>query len=237
MASRLCIEFCGEEHTLAPGDSLSFGREGDLVVDENPYLHRVLGVFRHAEGHWWLDNTGRSISVRVHDCDGPTAAVVAPGHSVALRIAEFVCTFVAGPTRYALDGSLTDPALRPAEGRHPDDDGTGRRTLEWGVVELNDDQRLLLVGLAEGRLRNEPEWTPPPKAASARRLGWSTAKYNRKLDHLCEKLDRAGVEGLCGVEGLQAADRRRRLVDHALAHRLVCADDLVLLDDVSDPLR
>jgi hypothetical protein len=56
------------------------------------------------------------------------------------------------------------------------------------------------------------------------------SKYNRKLDHLCQKLDRAGVPGLYGAEGAQASDRRRALVDHAVAVGLVTVDDLTLLD-------
>ena len=64
----------------------------------------------------------------------------------------------------------------------------------------------------------------------AARLGWSLPKFNRKLDHLCEKLHRAGVAGLHGGLGTGAADRRRRLVDHALEARLVTTDDLALLD-------
>jgi hypothetical protein len=58
------------------------------------------------------------------------------------------------------------------------------------------------------------------------RLGWTLAKFNRKLDHLCEKLARSGVRGVHGDLGLLASDRRRVLVEHAVAVGLVRVDDL-----------
>mgnify|MGYP003442124181 FL=1 len=36
----LTIEFCGERSTAAPPDDFDIGREGHLVIDDNPYLHR-----------------------------------------------------------------------------------------------------------------------------------------------------------------------------------------------------
>ena len=231
MAGRLYIDFCGEEHVLEVGQTLTFGRAGDLVVDDNPYLHRVLGRFGHRDGHWWLDNEGSAIVLNLFDRTGPTSAVIAPGSTSVLGMAEFGCGFTAGPCRYELDGAVEDVASSGVE-VGPQSDPDGMRTLDWGVVDLNADQRLLLVELAE-RCLSDPGASPaelPAKRASARRLGWSLSKYNRKLDHLCAKLDRAGVSGLYGTDGLQALDRRRRLVDHALGHDLVTQADLGLLE-------
>ncbi len=40
----LIVDFVGQVRTLAPGESLSFGRAADLVVDDaNRNLHRVVG--------------------------------------------------------------------------------------------------------------------------------------------------------------------------------------------------
>ena len=36
----LAIDFCGEWHEPSDEDIFSIGREGDLEVDDNPYLHR-----------------------------------------------------------------------------------------------------------------------------------------------------------------------------------------------------
>ncbi|MCZ7631473.1 MAG: hypothetical protein M5U19_21540 [Microthrixaceae bacterium] len=229
MSQRLYVDYCGEEHACTPDRSMSFGREADLVIDTNPYLHRVLGVFAFRDGHWFLSNVGRSIVINVADRTGPTSVVLAPGRSLGLAMAEFAVSFVAGRTRYEFDAAL-EGVRSPVETRF--EQATGQRTLEWGMVELNPEQHLLLVELASDRLAN-PHADPSPsasKATSARRLGWSLSKYNRKLDHLCQKLDRVGVPGLHGAEGIQASDRRRVLVDHALAVGLVTADDLALLN-------
>lgn len=240
MEGRLYVDFCGEEHVVAPGESLSFGREADLVIDENPYMHRVVGRFVNGDGRWWLDNvcsaTVLNLAERNHvDGNTPVTSVIAPGSRMALSSAEFGCGFLAGSTRYELEGALeVAPSDLAHDGCHLERDGTGRRTLEWGIVELNDDQRLLLVALAEQWLRDPLSHghAVPARRASARRLGWSLSKYNRKLDHLCAKLARVGVDGLYGQEGLQALDRRRVLAEHVVRSALVNADDLRLLDEL-----
>lgn len=234
MGGRLYVDFCGDERVVDAGGSLSFGRTADLVIDDNPYMHRVLGAFDYRDGHWLLFNEGSHTTLNVLDRAGPSSAVLAPGRSVGLAMAEFAVTFVAGRTRYEIEAALeevADPVDTAAE--------EGHRTLDWGVVDLNEEQHLLLVDLAATRLENPhaSDVDPPARSVCANRLGWSLSKYNRKLDHLCVKLDRAGVQGLCGVEGAQAADRRRRLVDHAVSVGLVSVADLQLLEAVADPVR
>jgi hypothetical protein len=54
--------------------------------------------------------------------------------------------------------------------------------------------------------------------------------FNRTLDNVCEKLDKIGVDGLRGGRGKLAVNRRARLVEYAVATRLVSADDLETLD-------
>ncbi len=228
---RLYLEFCGEDLRLSPGDRLTFGRSADLTIDDNPYLHRVLGRVSHRGGAWWLENLGRSITLTVLEVGGPSSSTVGPGSAMALVHGEFVIRFHAGPTRYELLGALEehewDTDLLGPDGIE------GVRTLEWGRVELNPDQRLLLAALCEDRLRNpsEPDVPVPPNRDRAARLGWTVTKYNRKLDHLCEKLHRAGVSGVHGGLGASALERRRRLVEHAVAVGLVTVDDLALLDE------
>ena len=67
MSPRLYLEFCGEDWTLGDGESLSFGRAGDLVIDDNPYLHRIVGRFVCRDGAWWLDNIGSRVTLAVRD--------------------------------------------------------------------------------------------------------------------------------------------------------------------------
>lgn len=233
ISGRLYLDFCGEDHTLDPGNSLTFGRSGDLAVDENPYLHRVVGRLRDVGGVWWLHNLGRRGSVVLQDANGPSRTVLAPGASCGIGHGEFSITFTAGPTNYELLGSLESHEWA-ADLLGPDG-LAGTSTLDWGRVDLNDDQRLLLLAMCEQRLRSPRSVDAPliTNREGAARLGWSLPKFNRKLDHLCEKLHRAGLAGMSGAAGDTAARRRQHLVDNALDIPLVEVGDLALLDGVT----
>ena len=37
----LRVEFCGEWYTVEEGAPFTIGRESDLTIDDNPYLHRT----------------------------------------------------------------------------------------------------------------------------------------------------------------------------------------------------
>ena len=54
--------------------------------------------------------------------------------------------------------------------------------------------------------------------------------FNRKLDNVCDKLDKIGVRGLRGGKGNLATNRRLRLVEYAVATHLVGTEDLFLLE-------
>ena len=106
----------------------------------------------------------------------------------------------------------------------------GRRTI--GDVPLTLSQRLMILALAEPVLRREGTGMSemPTSAQAAERLGWTLTRFNRKLDNVCDKLDRIGVPGMRGGVRAYATNRRVRLVEHAIAARLVTRDDLPLLD-------
>ncbi|HEY4614469.1 MAG TPA: hypothetical protein VIG75_03305, partial [Citricoccus sp.] len=109
-------------------------------------------------------------------------------------------------------------------------DPDGATTI--GPVLLTESQRALVVALAEPMLRRDGTGLSaiPSSAAAAERLGWGITKFNRKLDNVCDKLDRVGVAGLRGGGGKLATNRRARLVEHAVTSHLVTPDDLALLD-------
>lgn len=221
------VEFCGELYPLDPQQGLTIGREGDLAVDENPFLHRDFLQLQHAEGLWWLVNVGSKLSATVSDEAGSIQAFLAPGGRLPLVVGRTTVRFSAGATTYELSIELeTPPFVSPL----PSAVGGGDTTRSGPA--LNHDQRLLLLALAERPLRaGHPAISSiPTSAEAARRLGWSLTRFNRKLDYLCQKLARIGVQGLHGGSGNLAANRRFRLVEYALAARLVAPDDLALLD-------
>ena len=36
----LTVEFIGEQYVVEPGSVFTIGRDSDLTIDDNPYLHR-----------------------------------------------------------------------------------------------------------------------------------------------------------------------------------------------------
>ena len=235
MTTALIIEYCGEQTEVEPGQDLTFGRAADLVVDENPHLHRVLGRLQHWGGLWWLTNEGRSITMVVADEGSRSSAVVAPGSRVALTFRDAAIRFRAGVTDYALALRVPDPTepVAPLDANATtggDDDESFVDTIGIGDLPLTDEQRLLLIALAEPALRDPHGGAElPANRAVARRLGWSITKFNRKLDNLCNRFSALGIGGLRGSIDQLATDRRRRLVDHAIESGLVTAADLDLL--------
>ena len=217
----------GSTWTIAPGETFTIGREGDLTI-ANPYLHaRLLGVAFHA-GWWWLSNTGRYIPVRVIDKRTGASAVLRSGAADVI-VGDLLLVFEAGPTTYEIAVGLSNPLPPPVIGAPT----TGERlTITHG--DLTTDQRLLLTAMAEPLLRYPGTGLDrmPTIPAVADRLEWSVTKTNRQLDRLCEKLADAGVSGLVGDGRGTALNRRTRLVEYALDARLVTPESLPLLDTI-----
>ena len=142
--------------------------------------------------------------------------------------------FTAGPTTYEFTIRLPLPSFVASRIDQAD---SGDTTV--GRVIMTPDQMRLVLALAEPALRggNRAATTMPSSADAAHRLAWTTTKFNRKLDNVCQKLAAQGVRGLHGEPGRLASNRRARLVEYALAVRLVTRDDLGLLDvlDAADP--
>jgi len=227
-AGSLFVGFLGEEREVGLEASLSFGRDAELVVDEaNQYLHRVLGIFVAFDATWVLQNVGRHIPMTIRDRFGPSRIELAPGDQVPLVIEEFVVAFSAGPTRYEIEGALSLAPPLEFQSAGPSD------TLEFGTVQLNVEQRMLVAALAEPLLRGDPRWPAdmPGNREVAARLGWTVTKFNRKLDYLCSRLAGQGVGGMQGGAGSNATGRRQRLVEHLVERRVVTLDDLMAEGD------
>jgi hypothetical protein len=246
---QLVVEFCGEQRILAAGEQLTFGRAADLVIDENRYLHRVVGRFTAANGLWWLANAGSSIPITVSDAGGPSFARLAPGTNIVISFDSCTVGFEAGGATYEL---LVD-VVRPADeaGDADDDDApddadrddadepaeawTGEVTTTASSLPLSAEQKLLLVAMAEAQLRDPAAALDlPTNRQLASSLGWTITKYNRKLDGLCVKFATHGVSGLRGSTDALARDRRLRLVDHAVHAGVVTAADLASLEAARD---
>jgi len=223
----ITVEFCGEYLPVASGQSFTIGRVADLSVDDNPFLHRHLLRISEFEGMWLLQNVGSRLSVTVTDGAGRLQSWLAPGARLPLVFGSTTVVFTAGPTTYDLAIHVTEPAFletmsSPAPG--------GETTI--GDVALTESQKLLILALAEPLLMREGSGMGeiPTNANAAVRLGWAITRFNRKLDNVCDKLDRLGVQGVRGGSQAYATNRRVRVVEYAVAARLVTRADLPLLD-------
>ena len=223
----LKIEFCGEWYTVEEPADFSIGRESDLIIDDNPYLHRRFIRIYPDFGMWWLANVGNLLSATVTDGSGQVQAWLAPGARLPIVFERMHVLFSAGATTYDFSIHSEEEFFNTSASLA----GTGgSTTIE--PIPLTSSQRLLIVALAEHVLgQSVPgRGTLPTSAQAAARLGWSMTTFNRKLDNVCDKLDKIGVAGMRGGRRNLATNRRARLVEYAVATRLVSIDDLALLD-------
>lgn len=221
------IDYCGEVHQLTGGRWFTIGREADLVVDDNPYLHRQFLQVGMVDDLWWLVNVGERLSATVSDAGGRIQSWLGPGARLPLVFDTTFVRFLAGPTSYELEIRLDAAPFSTPSVAVSD---AGETTV--GMVPFTHDQRLLMVALAEPILlqRGRGNAVVPSSADAARRLGWAITRFNRKLDNVCQKLAKVGVKGLHGGPGELASNRRARLVEYVTSVRIVTADDLALLD-------
>lgn len=234
MSTRQCervvavtVDFCGEPFVVDPETTFRIGREGDLVVDDNPFLHRQFLTLHRTGDMWLLSNVGTQLTATVTDAGGTVEAFLAPGAWLPLVFRTTDVSFTAGPTSYSLTITNSEPTFASPPVTVVE---SGDTTI--GATSLTPDQKRLIVALAEPRLRGDGRASVvlPSSTAAAERLGWKITKFNRKLDNVCQKLSKLGVRGLHGDSDRLASNRRTRLVEYAVATRLVTRDDLPFLD-------
>jgi len=225
-AAELRVEYCGEEYSARPGSSLTFGRSADIVIDDNRFLHRVLGELDFRHGLWWITNSGSSIAITLQDAASSSMTRLAPGVSLPLGFEAATLRFEAGGTTYEMNLDAIRPSGLGGDGDQTsgddddiddDDDDMGplsEMTTTTSNLPLTDDQFALLVALAGPTLRNEGPLPTNRQLASS--LDWTVTKFNRKLDGLCSKFTKAGVTGLHGSADRLAKDRRTRLAEHVV---------------------
>lgn len=222
------VSYCGEEYRVTPGKVFTVGREGDLVIDDNPFLHRCFLTVTYDAGMWWIENVGSRIAATVADGSGLMQAWVGPDARLPIAFDTVTVVFSAGPTTYEFDIEVNGVSFKRAGMREI---GDGETTV--GEVTFTPSQFLLILALAEPWLLRVGSGAVdlPKSAAAAKRLGWSITRFNRKLDNVADKLDKMGVSGLRGGNSSHATHRRVRLVEYAVSARLVTKDDLYLLDE------
>lgn len=223
------VEFCGEIYQLDPSAVFTIGREGDLIIDSNPFLHRRFLQLRMGDGLWWVANVGSQVAATVASTGSSFHAWLAPGSRIPLVFNATTLRFTAGATTYEIDLILDKAPYETVEWNAEHSLGG---TTTMNLVDLTPEQMRLVLALCEPLLRAGGAGVTqiPTSAEAAARLGWTLTKFNRKLDVICEKLDQRGLRGLRGDAERLAVNRRVGLVELALSTRMVTIEDLGLLD-------
>ena len=230
--ARLLIEFEDTVNQVLEGTTFDIGREADLSLDRNPYLHRRFLRVQHEYDFWWLLNIGQSIGATVYDQQTGLQAWLGPSARLPLVFGRVEVVFTAGPCTYRL--SMINEQPRWQEGVtlvNPEGDAT------VGEVGWTTTQKLAVLALAEPMLLREGFGMVhiPSNAEAAERLGWATKRFEKKIDNVCAKLDRLGVDGMRGGVSQHASGRRARLVEWAISTGFVSRADLSLLDAEQQP--
>ena len=226
--ARAIVSYCGEEYRLDPRRTFAIGREGDLIIDDNPFLHRRFLEMRLVDGLWWITNVGSRIAATIAEGSGMMQAWLGPGARLPLVFGSVTVVFTAGSTTYEFDVEIAGASFIQVG---VTDATVGETTV--GEMRFTPSQFLLILALAEPWLQHAGSGAMdiPSNSAAARRLGWTLTRFNRKLDNVADKLDRLGVQGMRGGPGTHATYRRARLVEYAVASQLVTRQDIHLLDE------
>ncbi len=224
------VSYCGEEYFLDSQRPFVVGREADLSIDENPYLHRQFLTITARDGIWWIENIGNRIAATIAEDSHVMQAWLGPGARLPLVFERVSVVFTAGPTTYEFEIRLPSAEFSNVGVRH---DSKGQTTV--GAISFTQSQFLMILALAEPWLRRVGTGSVdiPSSSQAARRLGWPLTTFNRKLDNVADKLDRIGVKGLRGGPDARATKRRARLLEHAVTSQIVRSEDIYLLDEES----
>ena len=227
---------------VEPGTPLSIGRHADVILSNDPYLHRRAVEITVFDDHVELANVGSSLRVTLVHERTRSVTQLEPGGRCALFEGRTTMSIRTVDREHELEISVRLPGVRAPETREVPAVVPGKDTRRPRT--LTDDQRLLLVALAEPLLLDPTRTLAdlPSNREVADRLGIG-AGFNGRLDRLCAAVAKLGVDGLGPVvsddpflDDLDAdrprknRRRRERLVEWALENNVVTFDDLDRLD-------
>lgn len=219
----LTIELSGVRRDLRAGEVVTFGRAGDLLVDDtNPYLHRLVGRFYWRAGCWWVENLGTVVELLITAADDavrlPARTAASPPRTAPIKAPTFEVLFESNGISYRLSGQASpQPSGQTASAI------LAVENAMRGTVQLSQSEQALLERLVGHRSR-DPLLGPgalPATSELATELGWRPDALDRKLDYLATRLTIAGATGLQRRPGHDEAARRWQLSDHAVNAQLV----------------
>lgn len=220
----LVVEFTGVRRTLAPVDTLIFGRDPSCTISfgrGDRTISRRMGMVQCRDNVWFILNLSTKRSLYISDANGFAAplpiasdgipsirAIDQPRLTVRVAGADADFELLLLPAEYLSSVSLkppTDPVSTYAHRR-----------------KLTDNRREVLVAMARGYLRSGAYYDPNPLtyAEVAALLGMSQPTVMRRIQVVREQLIADGVLGL------QVNDARRPLCEWLLSMRWIGPGDL-----------
>ena len=192
-------------------DTVTFGRDADIALDTNPFLHRRTGAFVPDRGEWWVHNLGAKLHLVVIADDG-SRADLPPGARHALSPPGGLVRVTAGRMAYELLYRMPEAATTTPQVPSGDDAAlTTQVDLSLTPREIDflvTFARPYLLGLAE----------PMPTYVEVARL-WAVSP--KTLDNSLQSIKRKfRSAGLIRDPNLDA------LVQTAIHHSLVTRADL-----------
>lgn len=215
----LVVRLANNEYTVIKGQSFTFGRAESCTVclgSDDTSISRRAGNVDWENGVWWLTNASNTSPLDIVDDIG-LPSVLAPGRRTALE----------GRMRVIVTGMNRRHELvadAPAAAIVDVHWATGLPTRNGNGVSITDADRYTLVALFAGYLQEGPLYRPEPKKyeAAAKRLGVPRTTVVKRIEHLRNRLDAAGVPDMHGPYALA------NLAEYVLAARIITKDDLGL---------
>jgi len=228
----LFVDFCGETWVVDTDDSFTFGRSdnGDLKLDDNPFLHRELGVLAFRQDYWWLTNRGSDLILHLADNATMAQFSLSGGHEVSIPFEAGSIRCTAGDTNY----EITFRQLGFTGNRDVERQGVGPPTTTSTAtiskrkpISLAKQERALARQLAAPTLRSPGRSIVVPDMKTIEQeLNWEGKQCDRALDRVCVKFHEAGFPGVMGTEGKPERERRRNLIRHLIDNGFVTEDDI-----------
>lgn len=211
-ATNLTVRFVGESYR--PTSDLTFGRDAELFLDDNSYLHRKAGRFRLRSGTWWLENLGSRLRLTMLSSDG-SLIDLQPGASSPLLGLGGEVSLTAGPTRYQIDYELDEDQISRDDTIGASERDSGVDTITYGTI-LTPRELDFVVVLAQGRLTGR--LGPLPSHGEIAEIwGVSSKTVDNTLQRLRAKLRKQNVSFVQSTE---------TMVEYLVAQGLVTMADL-----------
>jgi hypothetical protein len=216
------VESAISDIVLGEHDRLTFGRSRDCTVcldAEDTAISRIAGTVEFAHGTWWIRNCSSTRPLSLVD-DLGFRSVLPPGRRAAAE----------QQVQIIVDGSQGQHGLKVTtevsrETGHGNQQPAGAPTAIGDEVLITPTDRIAMVALFAGYLRDPPRYDPHPKsyAAAAARLGWKRTTLVKRIEYLRLRLSAAGVPNMTGFTALS------NLAEYAISRGLITRDDLSLL--------